>query len=45
MKTTDPQFPGTAFIVVATETSENKEWNRDVPEPADGHIPIEFASH
>jgi hypothetical protein len=45
MKTTDPQFPGTAFIVVTTETSENKERNRDAPEPVDGHIPIEFASY
>lgn len=44
MKTTDPQFPGTAFIVT-TETSKNKERNHDAPEPADAHIPIEFTSH
>lgn len=43
MKTTDPQFPGTAFIADTIETSEDKEWNHDAPEPADGHIPIEFS--
>lgn len=45
MKTTDPQFPGTAFMVATTKTSENTEQNNDAPEPADRHYQIEFSSH